>query len=138
MQSRTAARVLGIIYVIVGIIGFIPGISQPAPPDAPHLALAQGYAYVLGLFAVNWLHDLVHIAIGLWGLVAAGSLAASRTFFRTLAVVFAVLFLIGVIPSLNTVFGIVPLFGWDAWLHLLTAIVGVYFGWGAAQEAVAT
>lgn len=138
MQVRSAARIFGIIYLIVGIIGFIPGISPHAPPDAPPLTLTAFYNFVLTLFAVNWLHSVVHLAVGLWGIAAAGSLMGSRSFFRTVAVVFAALFILGMIPATNTLFGLVPLYGYDAGLHLLTVIVAAYFGWGAAtrDEAV--
>lgn len=135
---QTAARILGIIYVIVGIIGFIPGISPHAPADAPPLTITGEYNYVLGLFAVNWLHSLVHLAVGLWGIAVASSFANSRMFFQSIAVIFAILFILGVIPATNTVFGLVPLFGADAWLHLGTVIIAAYFGWGATSASDAT
>lgn len=140
MQVRSAARIFGIIYLLVGILGFIPGISPPAPAGAPPLALSAFYNYVLTLFAVNWLHSVVHLGIGLWGIAAAGSLLGSRSFFRTVAVIFGLLFILGIIPATNTVFGLVPLFGLDAGLHLVTALVAAYFGWGAAarDEVVVT
>lgn len=131
----SAARILGIVYIIVGIAGFIPGISPPVPPDvaAAHpLAVASGYNNVLGLFTVNVIHDLVHIVVGIWGVVAAATFLGSRSFFRTIAVVFGLLFLLGLIPATSTLFGLAPLFGPDAFLHLLTAVVAAYFGWGAA------
>lgn len=138
MQTRTAARVLGVVYIVVGILGLVPGISPPAPAGAPQLAVGTAYNYVLGLFAVNVLHDLVHVAVGAWALFAAGSAAAARNFWRAIAVVFTLLFVLGLIPATQTLFGLTPLFGYDAWLHLLTAIVAFYFGWGAAaEEAVA-
>ncbi|HEY8298026.1 MAG TPA: DUF4383 domain-containing protein [Candidatus Baltobacteraceae bacterium] len=132
MQIRLAARIFGIIYIIVGIVGFIPGISPPVPADYPHLALGQFYNNELGVFTVNWLHSIVHIVIGIWALGAAGSVMAGKSFFRANGWIFVVLFILGIIPATNTVFGLVPLFGWDAGLHLITAIVAFYFGYSAA------
>lgn len=138
MQTRTAARILGVVYIVVGILGFVPGISPPAPAGSPTLAVGTAYNYVLGLFAVNVLHDIVHVAVGAWALFAGASATAARRFWRAIAVVFALLFVLGLIPATQTLFGLTPLFGYDAWLHLLTAIVALYFGWGAAaQETVA-
>ncbi len=136
---QTAARIFGIIYLIVGIIGFIPGISPPVSAGAPPLILSGEYNNVIGLFSTNWLHDVVHILVGLGGLAVAGSFANARSYWKSIAVIFAILFVLGIIPATNTVFGLVPLFGADVWLHLLTVIVAAYFGWGAAStsEAIA-
>ncbi len=130
---QTAARIFGIIYLIVGIIGFIPGISPPVGAGAPPLILSGFYDNVIGLFTTNWLHDAVHILVGIGGIAAAASFAKSRTYWQSIAVIFAILFILGIIPATNTVFGLVPLFGADVWLHLLTVIVAAYFGWGAAS-----
>ena len=140
MQTRTVARVFGIIYVVIGILGFIPGILQAAPPDAPHLSLAAAYGRLLGLFPVNVLHDLVHIAVGAWGIAAAASLVRARAFFKAIAIIFAVLTILGLIGATNTVFGLVPLYSHDIWLHALTAILGAYFGYAApaGEEARVT
>jgi hypothetical protein len=35
----------------------------------------------------------------------------------------------GLIPGLSTLFGLVPLFGHDVWLHALTAIIAAWFGY---------
>ena len=45
---------------------------------------------------------------------------------------YAVLAVMGFIPGVNTVFGSVPLFGHDVWLHALTAAIAAYFGSGRA------
>ena len=134
-MTRTAARIFGIIYLLVGILGLIPALQQPA--DGPHV-LVGTTVNLLGLFPVNAVHDLVHVLIGIAGLVAAGSLGAARSYFRTLAVLYAVLALFGLIPATNTLFGLAPLTGLDVGLHALTAIVAAYFGWGVREvDAVA-
>jgi hypothetical protein len=81
------------------------------------------------LFPINALHNLVHLAIGAWGLYAFTGFPAARTFARSLAIIYGVLAVIGLIPGLNTVFGLVPLYGHDVWLHAVTALAGGYFGW---------
>ncbi|HEY8312555.1 MAG TPA: DUF4383 domain-containing protein [Candidatus Baltobacteraceae bacterium] len=138
MQVRLAARIFGIIYIIVGILGFVPGISPPHPAGSPPLVLGQFYNDELGIFTVNWLHSVVHILIGIWGLAAAGTFVSGRNFFKAQTWIFAILFILGIIPATNTVFGLVPLFGWDLGLHLITVIVAAYFGYGAvANETTA-
>jgi hypothetical protein len=133
MQTRYFALIFGIIYTIVGLAGFIPGLLTRSP-ELPPIAVDGLYGYLLGLFAVNILHTLVHLGLGIWGIAAWRSFAGARGYANSLAIIFGVLTLIGIIPATNTLFGLVPLFGHDIWLHGLTALVAAYFGWVAAPD----
>lgn len=137
MTVRNFALFLGIVYVVIGVLGFIPGITQTPPPDAPPLAVGAGYGYLLGIFPINIVHNLIHLVVGVWGIAAARAWDTARLYARTLAVVFAVLTVMGLIPGLNTVFGLAPLFGVDIALHLLTALAAAYFGWAVPATAEA-
>ncbi|HYQ90791.1 MAG TPA: DUF4383 domain-containing protein [Candidatus Competibacteraceae bacterium] len=134
MNVKTFALVLGIIYLAVGVLGFIPALLSPPGPGAPGVAVTAGYGYLLGLFPVNILHTLVHLAVGVWGVFAQKDFDSARTFARGVAILYAVLTIFGLIPGLHTVFGLVPLFGHDIWLHALTAIAAGYFGFVAAPD----
>jgi hypothetical protein len=81
MEIRYFALIIGIIYVLVGLLGFIPGARHPAPPGAPDLALEASYGYLLGLFPINLLHNLVHLGVGIWGLAAYTNISPC-TWFR--------------------------------------------------------
>jgi hypothetical protein len=70
----------------------------------------------------------VHILFGVWGLVAAGGLAGAVLYARAVAVIYALLTVLGVIPATNTAFGLVPIYGHDVWLHGVLAVVAAYFG----------
>ena len=59
---------------------------------------------------------------------------AARLYARGVAVIYALLAVMGLIPGLNTTFSLVPIYGHDAWLHALLAIVAAYFGFAAAPE----
>ena len=89
------------------------------------------------MFPVNVLHNAVHILFGVWGLVAAGSLAGARLFARGVAVIYALLTVLGLIPATNTAFGLVPIYGHDVWLHGLLAVVAAYFGFVHKEGKVA-
>lgn len=134
MKTRYFALIAGIVYTLVGILGFFPGASTQPGPNAPDLAVDSLYGWLLGLFAINILHNFVHLAIGIWGLAAYRSYGGARGFARGLAILYAVFAVMGLIPGLNTTFGLVPLFGHDVWLHALTAAVAAYFGWGTPDE----
>ena len=134
MDTRYFALIIGIIYALVGLLGFVPAVRQPVPPEAPDLVVDASYGYLLGLFPINLLHNLVHLGIGIWGLAAYRTLPRARGFARSLAVFYGLLTVMGFIPGLHTLFGLVPLFGHDIWLHALTAIVAAYFGWKTSVE----
>ena len=128
MTVRNFALIFGIIYLAAGILGFVPGILQPPPAGEPGLAVTAFHGYILGLFAVNVLHNLVHVAIGAWGLAASRAASHARMYARTLALVYGALAVMGLIPALNTVFGLVPIHGHDVWLHAATALIAAWFG----------
>ena len=128
MNTRTFARIWGILFLLAGASGFIPGLWHPAPAHYPDLAVESFYGDAMRLFPVNILHNAVHLLFGVWGLLAARSLGASRTYARVVAISYGVLAIAGLIPGLNTMFGLVPLFGNDVLLHLVLAAPAAYFG----------
>ena len=133
-NTRKFALIAGIIYALAGIAGFIPQMLQPPAGDAPRVAIDSFYGYLIGLFPVNILHTLVHLLVGVWGLVAARSIGGAVTYARSLAVVYGVLAVMGLIPGLNTVFGLIPIHGHAVWLHAGTALIAAYFGFATKPE----
>ena len=131
VTTRTFALIFGIAYLGAGLLGLLPGMLTPPPGDAPALRVQAMNGMLLGLFHVNLLHTLVHLAIGAWGLAAYAGWSSPRMYARSLAVVYGVLAVMGLVPGLNTLFGLVPLHGHDVWLHLATAAVAAYFGFFA-------
>lgn len=131
MSTRRFALIFGIVYTAVGVLGFFPVFLAQPPADAPIPVVTLLYGYLIGLFPVNILHTLVHLAVGVWGIAAWRSMGGSVAYARSLAVIFAVLAVMGLFPGLNTVFGLVPLHGHDIWLHAGTAAIAAYFGWSA-------
>ena len=87
-----------------------------------------GHGMLLGLFHVNLLDNIVHLAFGAWGLVACRGTATSRRYAQGVAIIYFVLAIAGLIPGPNTMFGLVPIGGHDVWLHLLLASPAAYFG----------
>ncbi len=129
MTARAFALVAGLIYLVVGILGFVPGLVTP-PHAGVDLAVDAGYGRLLGIFPINVLHNIVHLAIGVWGLVGYRSHGGAVTFARGLTILYALLAIMGLIPGLNTMFGLVPIYGNDVWLHAGTALLAAYFGFG--------
>jgi hypothetical protein len=126
VHSRMFARIYGIVFLIVGIGGFIPGLTREH--DHPDMAIDFASGLELGLFPVNGIHNLVHIAFGAWGIFASRAFDASRLYARVVAIAYGLLTVMGLIPATNTTFGLVPIYGHDVWLHALLAGVAAYFG----------
>jgi hypothetical protein len=129
MTARSFALIFGIAYLGASVLGLLPGLVTPPPPDAPPMRFDVVNGMLFGLFHVNLLHTLVHLMIGAWGLAAYMGWSQPRVYARSLAVLYGVLAVMGLIPGLNTLFGMVPLHGHDVWLHLGTAAVAAWFGW---------
>jgi hypothetical protein len=127
MSTRTFALLFGIVFLAVGVAGFVPALVKPL--HAMHPPVQYGGVQLLGLFPVNLLHNAVHILFGLWGLLASRSLGGSVSYARIVAIIYAVLTVAGLVPNLNSMYGMVPLYGNDVWLHAVLALVAAYFGW---------
>jgi len=129
MNARYFALVFGFIYALVGLAGLVfPGMTVHHDIPPADLAFSGGFGYLFGLFPVNVLHNLVHLGLGVWGVIAGNTTRYAVQYARALAIIFAVLTLMGLIPALNVTFGLIPLYGHDVWLHALTAMIAAYFG----------
>ncbi|MGE5545736.1 MAG: DUF4383 domain-containing protein [Solirubrobacterales bacterium] len=127
MRTRYFALIMGIAFLVIGVLGFVPKLLTP-PPGDHELRIASGYGQLFALFPVNVLHNAVHLLFGIWGVVVWRNFAASRVYARSVAVIYAILAVMGLIPTLSTTFGLVPVYGNDIWLHAVIAIVSAYFG----------
>ena len=123
--AQRFAQVFGIIYLVIGILGFIP--IAPFLVGALPNVIGPFNGLLLGLFPVNWLHNLAHIAIGAAGLASYRSPVGARSYALAIGVLYLVLFLVGLV--LPNFFRLLPLGGWDLILHLVTALIafGAYF-----------
>jgi hypothetical protein len=131
MSTRNFALIFGIVFIAVGVAGFIPSLVY-----APEGGDMGGHGMLLGLFPVNTLHNVVHLLFGLWGLAASRSAGGAVAYARGVAIIYAVLAVLGLLPATQDGFGYVPLYGKDVWLHAALALVAAYFGWVNRSPAV--
>lgn len=133
MSARYFSLVLGIIFILVALMGFTGiRVTHPAvDAHAQHLSVHAEHGYVMGLFPVNVVHNLVHLLSGVVGVIAFRRLDWSRVFCRVLAVMYGLVTLMGICPDprINTFFGLMPIHGNDVWLHAVITIAAAYFGW---------
>jgi len=122
------AGVFGVIFILVAVLGFIS-------PGGMAMTMDPTTGMVLGVFPVNLLHNIVHLAFGVWGLAGSRSWSGSKSFFTGGGIIYAVLTLAGFLSP--TGFGLVPLGGADIGLHAVLAIAMLGIGFTAKPAATA-
>jgi uncharacterized protein DUF4383 len=126
LTTKTAALIIGIIFIVVGLLGFVPN-----PLVSP-----------TGLFAVNTAHNLIHLLTGVVIIAGAYSAFGARNTLLIFGAVYAVVAIAGFIPALmtggNMLLGFVHVNDADKWLHVLLAIVILAAGYYLPNERTAT
>jgi Domain of unknown function (DUF4383) len=129
MNIATAALTFGVVFILAGISGFF---AAPPPLNAPPLTIDHGHGLALGVFPINTLHNIVHLLFGVLGIAAArGAVMSARAYFQVVALSYALLVVLGLLPATQTTFGLIPIWGADVWLHAGLALVAAYFGFMA-------
>jgi hypothetical protein len=77
-RVRTAAAVVGVLFLLIGVLGFIPGITTGY--DLLRFSGHTSGAQLIGVFQVSVLHNIVHLLFGVAGLVLARTIAGARAF----------------------------------------------------------
>jgi hypothetical protein len=133
---QLAAAVVGAVFLLVAILGFIPGITTNY--DQLGVAGHGSGALLLGVFQVSVLHNIVHGLFGVAGLVLARTISGARNFLIWGGAVYAVLWLYGLLIDHGSDANFVPVNNADNWLHLVLAIgmigLGVLLGRTAARR----
>ncbi len=123
---QKAALVIGLVFLVVGVAGFIPGITTSY--DRVSVASHHSQALPLGLFQVSILHNIVHLLFGAAGLVAARTLAAARNYLIIGGAIYLVLFLYGLMVPQEADANFVPVSPADDILHLVLGLGMVGLG----------
>jgi Domain of unknown function (DUF4383) len=117
-MTRTFALVAGIVFLVAGVLEFMPGIIG-------------GHEYLLGIFAVDTVHNLINLVIGVLGIVAY-YWARTRLYCQGLGIVCLLIGILGFIPAL--LFGNGMLLGLfhvnlaDNVLYVVVGAVAAYLG----------
>lgn len=119
------ANIFGIVLLLVGILGFIPGITTED-------------GLLLGIFQTDGLHNIVHLvtgAIGIWA--AKNGAKAAKMYFQIFGVVYALITILGFFSSDGTILGLITNNTADTILHLVIAVVALYFGFASKEDTMA-
>ncbi len=125
--AQRYALVIGALLTIAGVIGFFYSAGFGSPGKTSD---------VFGILSVNGWHNLVHIATGVVGLIAAASYASARTYALGLGIIYIAVAVWGfIIGDGHSILSIIPVNTEDDVLHVLIGITGIVAG--MATPAVA-
>src|SRR5215213_9717478 len=117
---QTAALAVAIVFLLVGVLGFIPGITT----DYSGMTFAGHHsdAKLLDVFQVSILHNIVHLLFGLAGIAVARTVAGAALYLIGGGAVYLVLGLYGLIVGQDSPANFIPLNTADDWLHLILGL----------------
>jgi hypothetical protein len=113
---RTAALVVAGVFLLVGVAGFIPGLTT----DYGDMTFAGHHsdAHLLGIFQVSILHNIVHLLFGVAGLALARTVSGARAYLIGGGAVYLLLWVYGLVIGEDSAANFVPVNDADDWLHL--------------------
>jgi hypothetical protein len=132
---QLAAVVVAAVFLVVGVAGFIPGLTTEY--DGMTFAGHESTAMLLGVFHVSILHNIVHLLFGIVGLAMARTVSGAKAYLIGGGVVYAVLWLYGLIIDESSAANFVPVNTADNWLHLILAIAMIGLGVALGRRRVA-
>lgn len=119
------AATMGLFFLLVGIGGFIPGVTSDY--DELEFAGPESTAKLLGLFEVSVLHNIVHLLFAV-GLIAAARYTWSRAYLLGGGVGYLGVVVYGVLVDKGSDANFLPINTADNILHLVFAVVMIALG----------
>jgi len=115
-MAKTMAVLFGVVFLVVGILGFVPGVTKDQ--------------MLLGIFHVNTAHNAVHLLSGVIALFCGmSSLGASRMYFRIFGLVYGLVAVLGFLnPGDTMLLGLISNNTATTWLHVVIAAISLLIG----------
>jgi Domain of unknown function (DUF4383) len=134
LTLHNTAMVVGAVFLLVGVLGFIPGITTNY--GAMTLAGHESGAMLLGVFQVSVLHNIVHLLFGAAGIAMARTDRMARLFLLGGGIVYLLLWIYGLVIDMNTGANFVPFNSADNWLHLILGVGMIGLGLWLGRDAM--
>ncbi|MFG3436480.1 DUF4383 domain-containing protein [Nonomuraea sp. NPDC047897] len=133
---QLAALVVGAVFLLVGVLGFVPGITT----DYGDMSFAghNSGAMLLGVFQVSILHNIVHLLFGVAGIVMARTWSGARAYLIGGGVIYLLLWLYGLLIDKDSAANFVPVNVADDWLHFLLGVGMVALGFLLSRRRTLT
>jgi hypothetical protein len=132
---RQVAAAVGVVFLVVGVLGFVPGITTHY--DQLSFAGHESGASLLGLFQVSILHNLVHLLFGVGGLVLSRTMKGATYYLIGGGAVYLVLWFYGLVVGHHSAGNFVPVNDADNWLHLGLGVGMVLLGFIGRRAMIA-
>ena len=133
---QVAALIVGAVFLAVGVLGFIPGITTNY--DSLTFAGHESEAALFGVFAVSVLHNIVHLVFGVAGIAMSRTAAAAQLYLLGGGIIYLALWVYGLVVDEHSTANFVPVNAADNWLHLGLGlgmvVVGLVLGRAAAPR----
>lgn len=123
-------------FLVAAIAGFIPGLT--AHLDQLHWLGRESQAALFGIFAVSVLHNLLHLAFGVLGLLLSSTFARARAYLVGGGLFYLGVWVYGLLIDLSGPRNILPLNNADNWLHLSIGVVMTLLGVTLAGSRIPT
>ena len=133
---QSAALLAGIVFLVVGILGFVPGVTTRYG-DLSFAGHGSG-AKLLGIFQTSILHNLVYLASGLAGIAMARSWEGARTFLIAGGTIYLVLFVYGLLTHGDSSTNFIPVNSADNVLHVALGVAMIALGVVLGRELIPT
>ena len=131
---QSAALLVGILFFVLGILGFVPGITTHYG-DLSFAGHDSG-AKLFGIFQTSILHNVVHLLFGLIGIAMARSWEGARTFLIAGGTIYLVLFVYGLLAHGNSGWNFIPVNSADNVLHVALGVVMAVLGLVLGREPI--
>ena len=114
-----ASLAFGVVFIAIGLLGFVPAVT----PDM----------HLLGIFHVDAVHNVIHLASGVVALLAASSARYAKLYFQVFGVVYGIVAVGGFLPFLSfgddmKLLGLTHMNLADNLLHVAIAVASLYLG----------
>jgi hypothetical protein len=133
---RLAAMVVAATFLLVGVLGFIPGITTDY--DTMQFAGHESEAKLLGIFQVSILHNIIHLLFGAAGLALARSINGARGYLIGGGAIYLVVWIYGLLVDKQSSANFVPLNTADDWLHFVLGAGMIALGAILGKRATTT
>ena len=133
---QSAALLAGIVFLALGILGFVPGITTRYG-DVSFAGHDSG-AKLLGIFQTSILLNIVHLILGLAGIAMARSWEGARTFLIGGGVISVVLFVYGLLAQGDSSANFIPLNSADNVLHVALGVTMIALGLVLGRKLIPT
>jgi len=121
-MAKTLATWFGVIFLLLGVLGFIPGVTTD-----------DG---LFGIFHVDMIHNIIHLLTGVLALwMGMSGESGAKGYFKLFGVIYAIVAILGFFQGdSEKVIGLFVNNAADTWLHVVVALVFLWAGFSGGSS----